>query len=345
MNFSVFIIVGLSFSLIMLIKRLSSSRLVLLSEVSSFLIIAIITVELFFGWLISSHNYYNLFFLVRINTPLVFLIGPSVYFLVYSHIYPNVKWRKVSFFHLIPFIGVIIYFSPLYFSSEIEKTTYIDEMYKELSFDSLFIGGLRRIQQFGYLIASILLIKKTNRLQLKRQISRSIYLILSIFALIILIDVYRYFFTFDLLSGIIDVVLVSIIAIYLVFDQLRAPQPIKHIKVSDNSELELFANQIVKIITKEKIYLNPKISLDELSIMCDLQKHSVSQTINQHMKTNFNELINKYRVKEAVQLLESNDTKKLTIQAIAEMSGFNTVSSFNANFKKIMGRSPKEFRT
>lgn len=345
MNFSVFIIVGLSFSLIMLIKRLSKPQLTLMSEISTILIISIITIELFFGWLVSSHSYSNVPFLVRFNTPFVFLIGPSVYFLIYSHINPNARWNKTSLLHFIPFIGVIIYFFPLYLSSEIEKINYIDAMYTELSFDSLLIGGLRRVQQFVYLIGSIILIKKTNRLQLKRKISRSIYIILSIFALLILIDVYRYFFKFDLLSGIIDGVLISIIAIYLVFNQLRNPQPIKATTSTDNSQLELFANQIIEVITSEKIYLNPKISLDELSEICNLQKHSVSQTINQHMKTNFNELINTYRVKEAVLLLESNETKNLTIKAIAEMAGFNTVSSFNANFKKIMGRSPKEFRS
>ena len=344
MNLSVFLIVGLSFSLIMLIKRLSKPRLALLSEVSSILIISIITIELFFGWLISSHYYYNVPFLLRLNTPFVFLIGPSVYFLIYSHIYPNARWNKVSLLHLIPFVGAIIYFFPLYFSSEIEKISYIDAMYTELSFDSLLIGGLRRIQQFAYLIGSIILIKKTNRLQLKRKISQSIYIILSIFALLILIDVYRYFFKFDLLGGIINIILLSIVAIYLVFNQLRTPQPIKPTTDTDSLQLKQFADQIVETITQEKIYLKPKISLEELSKMCNLQKHSVSQTINQHMKTNFNELINKYRVKEAVQLLESKKTRNLTIKAIAEMAGFNTVSSFNANFKKIMGKSPKEFR-
>jgi len=328
----------------MLIKRLSKPQLALLSEVSSILIIFIVTIELFFGWLISSQYYYNVPFLLRLNTPLVFLIGPSIFFLVYSHINPNFKWNKVSFLHLVPFVGVIFYFTPVYFSSQVDKISYLDAMYTKLSFDSIFIGGLRRVHQLAYLIASIWLIKKTNRLQLKRKISRSIYIILSIFALLIVIDVYRYFFKFDLLSGIIDVVLVSIIAIYLVFHQLRTPQPIKSTVITDSSQLELFANQIVAMITAEKIYLNPKISLDELSKMCNLQKHSVSQTINRHMKTNFNELINKYRVKEAVQLLESDATRNLTIKAIAEMAGFNTVSSFNANFKKIMGRSPKEFR-
>ncbi|MEM7087156.1 MAG: helix-turn-helix domain-containing protein [Bacteroidota bacterium] len=323
---------------------MSKPQLALLSEVVSILLIIIITVELFFGWLYSSHYFYNVPFLLRLNTPLVFLIGPCIYFLIYSHIHPSYKWRKVSFLHLIPFIGVILYFVPLYVSSQMDKIDYLDGMYEALTFDSMLIGGLRRVHQSGYLVASLWLIRKTHRLQLKRKLSRSIYIILSIFTLFILIDIYRYFFKFDLMSGVIDSLLLSMVAIYLVFLQLRNPQPIKPITVTDSSQLAEYANRIVEIITAEKVYLNPKMSLEELSGLCDLQKHSVSQTINQYMKTNFNELINKYRVEEAVHLLESHDTKNLTIKAIGEMAGFNTVSSFNANFKKIKGRTPKEFR-
>ena len=97
-------------------------------------------------------------------------------------------------------------------------------------------------------------------------------------------------------------------------------------------------------ITRDKIYLNPKISLDDLAELSNLQKHIVSQTINKSMNSNFNELINKYRVEEAIQLLGNTETNNLTIKAISEMAGSNTVSSFNANFRRVTGKSPKEFR-
>ena len=328
----------------MLIKRLSKPQFVLISEISSIVIIGIITIELFFSWLIDSHYYYNVPFLLRFNTPFVFLIGPAIFFLVYSHIYPTRKWNKISLLHLLPFIGVIIYFLPLYFSSQTEKIEYIDQLYKELPFDSFLIGGLRRIHQLGYLTASIVLIRKANQLQLKRKVSQIIYMVLFVFGLFLFLDIYRYFFNFNLISGIVDAILLSFVAIYLVFNQLRNPQPIKLINSLNTSQVEIYKNQILETFAKEKVYLNPKASLDELANMCDLQKHHVSQTINQHMKTNFNELINTYRVKEAIRLLESEETSILTIKAIAEMTGFNTISSFNANFKKITGKSPKEFR-
>jgi AraC-like DNA-binding protein len=315
-----------------------------MSEVSSIAIIFIITIELFFGLLIQSKYYYNVSFLLRVNTPLVFLIGPSIYFLVYSHIYPKSKWKRGSFVHLIPFIGAILYFLPVYFSSHTEKVQYLDALYIELTYDSILIGGLRRIHQASYLIASILLIKKAKSLKLKRKIAPSIINILVLFGVFLLIDIYRYFFSFDLFSGIIDTFLLSLVAIYLVYNQLKIPKSIKPIQRVNDKQLQKNANHIKQVIGAKKVYLNPKLSLEELAIICELQKHTVSQTINNQMKTNFNELINKYRVEESIRLLKQEETSILTIKAIAEMAGFNTVSSFNSNFKKITGKSPKEFR-
>jgi len=344
MDFSILIIVGLSFSILLLIKRLSSSQFTLMSEVSYIMIIAIITLELFYGWLIGSHYFYNVPFLLRFNSPFVFLIGPSIYFLVYSHLHPTLKWNNISVLHLLPFIAVIFYFSPTYFSSHAEKISYLDAMYTELSFDSIFIGGLRRIHQAAYLIASLVIVRKAKLLKVKTKVSPSIFIVLFGFAFFLLFDIYRYFFQFDLKTGIVDVVLLSFIAIYLVFNQLRSPKPIKQIFAIDHDQLTAYSNEIIEAITRDKIYLNPKVSLDDLAEISNLQKHIVSQTINQSLNSNFNEIINKYRVEEAIQLLGNTETNHLTIKAIAEMAGFNTVSSFNANFKKLTGRSPKEFR-
>jgi len=343
-DFTILIIIGLSFSLILLIKRLSNSQFALLSEVSSFIIIAIITVELFYGWLVGSHYYFNVPFLLRLNSPLVFLIGPSIYFLVYSHLHPTVKLKSISILHLLPFIAVIFYFLPTYFSSNAEKLAYLDSMYTKLSFDSIFIGGLRRIHQMTYLIASLFIVRKARMLKSKMKISPSIYIILIVFTLLLLFDIYRYFFQFDLKTGIIDVVILSIIAIYLVFNQLGNPKSIKLVTSIEQNQLTKYSNQIVQAITHNKIYLNPKISLNDLAEISSLQKHIVSQVINHSLNSNFNEFINKYRVDEAIQLLENPETNNLTIKAISEMAGFNTVSSFNANFKKFTGKSPKEFR-
>jgi len=217
-------------------------------------------------------------------------------------------------------------------------------MYAELSFDSIFIGGLRRIHQAAYLIASLVIVRKARLIRLKTKISPSIFIILFVFASFLLFDIYRYFFQFDLKTGIVDVVLLSFIAIYLVFKQLSSPKPIKQIHAIDHDQFSSYSSQIIEAITRNKIYLNPKISLDDLAEISHLQKHIVSQTINQSLNSNFNELINKYRVEEAIQLLGDSKTTNLTIKAIAEMAGFNTVSSFNANFKKLTGKSPKEFR-
>jgi AraC-like DNA-binding protein len=94
----------------------------------------------------------------------------------------------------------------------------------------------------------------------------------------------------------------------------------------------------------EKLFLNPRLTLQLLAKELNIPYPVISRTINQGMKTNFNELVNTYRVKEAIRLLQSPQINHLTIEAIAEMAGFNSSSSFNYNFKKITGRPPKYYK-
>ena len=62
------------------------------------------------------------------------------------------------------------------------------------------------------------------------------------------------------------------------------------------------------------------------------------------MNTNFYGLINKYRIIEATELLNTDEYFNYKIEAISQMVGFQSKSSFNACFKKIIGETPSEFR-
>ena len=223
MDFSVLIVVGLSFSIILLIKRLSLAGFRHLQDLMSVLLIGVITVELFYGWLYSTQYIKHVPHLLRFNTPLVFLIGPSIYLFVRANTSSKQNhWTKAYGWHFLPFIVIIIYFLPLYFSSASYKTSYIIQLYQKLPFDSWLIGGLRRLHQGIYLFSALLILNKFTSSNSKAY--QSNWLIVGAFGVFWLLDVYRYFFRFDLLTGIIDTFLLSIIAIYLVYIQLSFPQ-------------------------------------------------------------------------------------------------------------------------
>jgi YesN/AraC family two-component response regulator len=49
------------------------------------------------------------------------------------------------------------------------------------------------------------------------------------------------------------------------------------------------------------------------------------------------------RIAHAIQLLKDNRNKKFTMEAIGNMSGFNSRTTFYVSFKKTMGISPNEY--
>ena len=87
-------------------------------------------------------------------------------------------------------------------------------------------------------------------------------------------------------------------------------------------------------MAKEKPYLNPSLTLLELSKKMNTSTKELSQAINQIEALNYSQFISRHRVEETQKLMKSESHNKLTIAAIAYDSGFNSISSFNMAFKK-----------
>jgi len=106
------------------------------------------------------------------------------------------------------------------------------------------------------------------------------------------------------------------------------------------------ANEIIRkidlLMLNEKPFLNKTFGIDDLSRMIAVRRSRITEVINQVLGKNFHGLINDYRVKEAISILE-NDKSNPTIDAIADAVGFHSRSSFYACFKKFKGQTPKEF--
>nr|WP_247666498.1 helix-turn-helix domain-containing protein [Aquimarina sp. MMG015] len=75
----------------------------------------------------------------------------------------------------------------------------------------------------------------------------------------------------------------------------------------------------------------------------DTTRHNTSQIINEHFNLNFFELINKYRIEEAKELLKGEKHKKFNIIDIAYEVGFNNKVTFNKSFKKYNNITPSEY--
>ena len=105
---------------------------------------------------------------------------------------------------------------------------------------------------------------------------------------------------------------------------------------------ELRFQKIIWLLDKEKLYLNPDLSLNDLSMKLATNQKYISQAINSHSDTGFLGLVNRFRVNEARrQILELGT--KANLNEVALNSGFSNRVSFYRQFKEITGISPSEF--
>jgi AraC-like DNA-binding protein len=97
-----------------------------------------------------------------------------------------------------------------------------------------------------------------------------------------------------------------------------------------------------QLMTGQKSYLNPNLSLAQLAKRAGCTQAQVSQVLNDKLSRGFNTYVNEYRIAEAKQLLI--DEPQLNLDIVAERCGFNASSTFFSTFKKIVGQTPAHFR-
>ncbi len=84
---------------------------------------------------------------------------------------------------------------------------------------------------------------------------------------------------------------------------------------------------------EKKPFLNSKLTLNDVSGIMATNNQLLSQVINEKTWSNFNDIINAYRVEETINILNSSSLNKLTIEAIASKAGFNSKSAFYSALK------------
>jgi AraC-like DNA-binding protein len=106
---------------------------------------------------------------------------------------------------------------------------------------------------------------------------------------------------------------------------------------------DLMQRVFIVMESNEEIY-SPDFSLPRLAELVADKRNNVSEVINQRYKTNFNGLLNEYRIKEACRRFNNTDQYgNLTIEAVGQSVGFKSRSAFSIVFKQIVGLSPSDY--
>ncbi|UOG73762.1 helix-turn-helix domain-containing protein [Hymenobacter tibetensis] len=101
--------------------------------------------------------------------------------------------------------------------------------------------------------------------------------------------------------------------------------------------------RIRRALEVEQLYLNPTLTLAELSAHTGLAPRLISFTVNNGFGQPFNDLVNSYRVAEVKRRLATSDAQRLTLLGIAFESGFNSKTTFNRIFKQFTGVAPRDW--
>jgi AraC-like DNA-binding protein len=294
------------------------------------------------------------------STVFTLLYGPLIYF-YFKITAVNYKLKWVDALHLIPAVGLLVYISPFYALSSIEKFIILFDQEDILINEANFIIAAKIISLvlYAFLTYRIYLISKAkSKKKFKLLWQRNIIAIYVTYVVtfILYTTITSGFFDVPIFFHLQILIVVGLVfyVAYITYVQpevfkgeVKLVDPIGIFKYKSSAltpsySLEL-KEELLSLLDDDKIYKESGISLDLLSEKLGTSRHNTSQIINEHFNMNFYELMNKYRIDEAIQLIKNGKENKLNIIDIAYKVGFNNKVSFNKSFKKALSVTPTQY--
>ena len=111
-------------------------------------------------------------------------------------------------------------------------------------------------------------------------------------------------------------------------------------KEEDRSLLE----RLISRMEQEKPWLNPNLKMEDLINGLNCNRNALFAELKTANIPGLTQLVNQYRVEEAMRLMESPGYEMIKTEAIGMESGFGSYSSFHRAFEQINGITPNSYR-
>ncbi len=112
----------------------------------------------------------------------------------------------------------------------------------------------------------------------------------------------------------------------------------------NDQQIQGMWDKLLTFMTTEQPYKDNELNLPQLAERVAIKPRDLSQLINSQFGSSFYDFINSYRVEAAKALLLESGGKRRKMLDVAMTVGFNSQSTFYAQFKKQCGTTPKKFK-
>lgn len=117
-----------------------------------------------------------------------------------------------------------------------------------------------------------------------------------------------------------------------------ADLPSQSMSAAANIKMNKRKELLQELMEEKKIWKDEELTAQSVCDMMDIGKTTLSALVSQYYGTTFRDMVNKYRIEEAMRYMKMNP--KATQEAIAMHCGFKNAQYFNTMFKKTVGETP-----
>ena len=302
----------------------------------------------------------------RMSSSTVLLLGPLLFF-YFKSVSHEFKFKPKDLLHLLPTVGLLFFLLPIYVLPASDK--YRMMLGLNASFInynlSLFSVKVLSLIVYTFLIKRLLNRKKDSIKDGVESFKRNWEL--SIFNIYVAYIISYILYGISILTQLgeismviyhIMVGLMCLMLIYIVYMGYVQPDifnntyiPLKKRFFSEKCKKSGLTNtlsnelkeNLINLLIEDKVFKENNINLEVLAFKLNTTRHNASQIINEHFRMNFFELINTFRIKEAIKILEEDLHGNLNIIDIAYEVGYNNKVTFNKAFKKETRLTPSEY--
>ena len=109
-----------------------------------------------------------------------------------------------------------------------------------------------------------------------------------------------------------------------------------------NARKKNLKTDLVLLFEGKKVYLKSTLSINEVAGMLNTNRTYISNLVNSEFNLSFYQFVNKFRIQEAARIIR--ESPDLSTNEVANLVGFNSISSFITAFKLHKRCTPKEYK-